>query len=309
MGWVGPLEGPSQPASQGSQRWSSPGRGGLLGPGCGLPSSSSVVLAAPTLPSRLRPRPDTCSHTQACQGWPCSLQTGPCLPPRSHAPWGTHRGLQPSTHHPLALFYDHSCTRSHAHLHHLHLPRDPDSGPGPPPLWASSPLGSMNNSLLSLWASNIYPLRFPALCSLGEGPALAPPSLSPHPLRVWGHFSTGLTLSRSRGSRDVCLLESEERSQVLGSLLCACGEDEPGWELPTPAARADCLLELEMAHHPAPRVLTAGVTQTSVTSGATRPCTWQLPMATCTASPSWCPSGPTSGAWTTTTTHHWTWPP
>lgn len=160
------------------------GQRGRLGPGCRLPSSPPLVLAAPTLPFWPRPRPDTCSHTRACQAWPCSLQPWLCPPPRRHAPSRTHPGLRPSTHYPLVLFYRHSCTRSRAH-HHARL--ETQTRPGPPPLWASSPLGPMNNSLLSLWASIIYPLRFPALSSLGEGPALAPPSLWPHPPRTRGH--------------------------------------------------------------------------------------------------------------------------
>lgn len=63
-----------------------PGKGGPLGPGCPLASSSPLVLAAPALPSQRRPRPDTCSHTQPCQAWPCSPQTWPRLPTRRHTP-------------------------------------------------------------------------------------------------------------------------------------------------------------------------------------------------------------------------------
>lgn len=91
----------------------------------------------------------------------------------------------------------------HTHSRSLPCQHRPRLGPGPPPLWASSPLGSMNNSLLSLWASNIYPLRFPALSSRGEGPALAPPSLSPHPTACPGSLrpSGGSGLHVPRGQR------------------------------------------------------------------------------------------------------------
>lgn len=162
----------------------------------------------------------------------------------------------------------------------------------------------MNNSLLSLWASNIYPQRFPAISALGEGPAPAPPFLSPHPLRVWGLFFFSFWAL----SRPVWRLLSQRTPRAPMSLWCVRGAAHTGQELPTPAARATCLPET-VVPHPSSRVLPAGVTQTSVTSGATRPCTWQPPMATCTVCPSWCPSGPTSGAWTTTTTRRWTWPP
>ena len=140
-----------------------------------MPAPSPPVLAAPTLPSWPRPRPNTCSHTRACQAWPCSLQTWRVPGTRRHTL--THSwGLRPSAHHwyttaVLAAAFTTPAER-------------PGLGPGPPPLWASSPPGTMNNSLFSLWASNIYPLRFPARRALGvrpgPGPAfsVAPPSAS-----------------------------------------------------------------------------------------------------------------------------------
>lgn len=98
--------------------------------------------------------------------------------------------------------------------------------PGPPPLWASSLLGLMNNSLLSLRASNIYPLRFPALSSLGEGPALALPSCPPTHGVPGAIFSPGLVLGSSGGPR-LRSSWSQRRDLRPSVPLVRCGDAQP----------------------------------------------------------------------------------
>lgn len=140
-------------------RAAQPGRG----PSC------SPVLAVPTVPFWPRPRPDTCSNTGVARPGPAPCRHGGahCMPARILS---CSSKFKPGTHHPLVLLFSHPVTCGFTN----YLTRlETQTQPWPTTSLDQLPAGSMNNSLLSFSASNIYPLRFPALCSLGEGP--------PHP--------------------------------------------------------------------------------------------------------------------------------
>lgn len=200
--WV-PWTGPSLSAWQNSQRWAPPRREGSwqLGPGYSCPSP----LLQSWLPPRSPPGPGQ-DPTPALTRGLARPGPAPCRRGRARRHVGAHlhthtltlsQGSGP-TH--IMLSFAFTVTAALTATRTTTSNWRPALGPGPPPLWASSPLGPMNNSLLSLRASNIYPLRFPALRSLGEGPALATPSLSPRPLRARAVFNPGPTGGVAGGS-------------------------------------------------------------------------------------------------------------
>lgn len=191
-----------------------------------LLSSSAGCPHAP-LPAQAKTR-----HLLSHLGLPglAPLPADMAVPATTQALFSLTHSLRPrpGTHRPLGLFHGHSRTRSHA-PHRICL--ETQTHPGPPPLWASSPLGPMNNSLLSLWASNIYPLRFPALSSLGEGPAfsVAPPPAVPGAILPLGSLHLCLVAQS-------CTSPSWSRALRPAGPSAVLGEADPGRELPTPAA-------------------------------------------------------------------------
>lgn len=144
-----------------------------------------------------------------------------------------------------------------------HACERPGLGPGPPPLWASSPLGTMNNSLFSLGIKYLSPEIPSPPCALGVRPGPGPAFSVAPPSRSLGHLepTASSVPAVASGLRVPDVLSRRKRSQAVESLWGASGELSQAGRLPRlQLLPADCL-SLRCSS-PLPACRSAGVTRT-----------------------------------------------